>query len=58
MNEIKQKMIEKARNRHTMIYPCSSVHRLEDSFTVEGKRVIFWYNTEDHSTHLIIETLA
>jgi len=58
MNELKKRMIETARRRHNRIFPCASFLNLEDSFTVEGQKLIFWYNTEDHSTHLVVETLC
>jgi hypothetical protein len=58
MNELKKKMIETARSKHPQIYPCASGETLEDCFTIEDNTVIFWYNTEDHSTHLLVEKLA
>ncbi|MBD3315151.1 MAG: hypothetical protein GF344_05145 [Chitinivibrionales bacterium] len=53
MNQIKKKLIEIATKKHEKIYPCVSRGSLDECFTVEGDRIMFWYNTEDHSTHLI-----
>jgi hypothetical protein len=58
MNELKKQMIAQAQSRHRCIFPCYSCSSLEDSFTVENGKVIFWYNTEDHSTHLVVANLA
>ena len=57
MNELKQQMIQKAVKKHSNIFPCSSCRTFEECFTVESNNVIFWYNTEDNSTHLMVEKL-
>ncbi|MBD3390396.1 MAG: hypothetical protein GF418_00140 [Chitinivibrionales bacterium] len=57
MNELKKKMIAEARRQHRVIYPCASHQSLDDCFTVERNSVIFWFNTEDQSTHLVVEKL-
>lgn len=58
MNQIKQKLIETALQRHEKIYPCISRRTLDECFTLEGGRVLFWFNTEDHSTHIISADVA
>ncbi len=57
MNDLKREMIEKARQKHRVIHPCASASTLDDCFTVERNNLIFWYNTEDNSTHLLVEEL-
>jgi hypothetical protein len=58
MNELKKRMIERARREHRAIFPCATRSSLDDCFTVEENEVYFWYNTEDHSTHILIEKYA
>ena len=57
MNELKTRMIRKAEKRHKKIFPCAEKSHFEDRFTNNNDFVFFWYNTEDHSTHLITESL-
>ena len=51
MNELKRHMIIKAREQYSSIVPCSTKDNLTDCFTVENGRLLFWFNTEDHSTY-------
>lgn len=57
MNDLKTRMIRKAEERHKKIYPCAHKTRFDDCFTNNNDFVFFWYNTEDHSTHVITESL-
>jgi len=57
MNDIQNKMIKKAEKMHKKIYPCAEKSNLEDCFTKSNDFVFFWYNTEDHSTHVLTESL-
>ena len=58
MNEIKRKMIETAWRKHRTIYPCGTRRSFDECFTKEQNDLIFWYNTEDQSTHLLVQELA
>ena len=58
MNDLKKKMILKARQQYNRIYPCSSKKNFGDSFTVEENRILFWFNTPDKSTHVLTQELA
>lgn len=58
MNHIKQQLIETALQKHDKIYPCISRQSLDECFTIEGERVLFWFNTEDHSTHILSADVA
>jgi hypothetical protein len=58
MNEIKQKLINRAKMQFKQIYPCSTKKRLKECFTVEDEMMIFWFNTEDDSTHIITQDLV
>ena len=58
MNKIQNYLIRKARRTYKNIYPCKGKDRLEECFTVEGKKIIFWFNTEDRNTHTISAPLS
>ena len=53
MEELKESLIRKALSVHKSIYPCNGKLKLEDCFTVEENRVIFWFNTTDRNTHAL-----
>lgn len=53
MSGVEEAMIEMARRRFHTIYPCSYRHSLEECFTVVGEKQVLWFNTEDHSTHVV-----
>jgi hypothetical protein len=53
MNEMKRKMISQARETFKTIYPCGNKTALIDCFTKMGNKLVFWFNTEDQSTHLL-----
>ena len=53
MDAIKQNLILKARTQHHSIYPCGSRKSLDDCFTVDHGRILFWFNTDDMSTHVV-----
>lgn len=57
MNDIQNRMIKKAEKMHKKIYPCAKKSNLEECFTKNNDFVFFWYNTEDHSTHVLTESL-
>jgi hypothetical protein len=53
MNNLKKNMIRKAMKRYKNIAPCAKHPSLEDCFTIEDDKIYFWFNTEDHSTHVV-----
>ena len=53
MNELKKKMIRKAVQQYHRIYPCGSKQDFSECFTLVDNSMVFWFNTEDHSTHLM-----
>lgn len=57
MEQAKSAMIKEARRTYKNIFPCSNRKSLADCFTVEGDLLLFWFNTEDNSTHLISSAL-
>ncbi len=54
MNEIKKELIRLAQEEYQVILPCTTRRNLDDCFTIEGERVCFWFNTCDHTTHMMI----
>ncbi|MBN1129523.1 MAG: hypothetical protein JXA71_11080 [Chitinispirillaceae bacterium] len=58
MNEMKQTLINQAKREFKQIYPCSTKKKLRECFTVEGNQMIFWFNTEDETTHILMRELA
>lgn len=53
MNEIQDELIETALAQFRRIFPCGNKSKIEEGFTVEGQHLLFWFNTEDNSTHLL-----
>jgi hypothetical protein len=53
MNEFKSKLISEATETFSNIYPCGSKSDFDECFTMNGNHLLFWFNTEDQSTHII-----
>ncbi len=54
MNALKKKLIKRATQAYKHIYPCTNKRSLYECFTSEGERLLFWFNTADNNTHLLI----
>jgi hypothetical protein len=57
MSEIKERMIRQAMMQYGTICLPSSKSSFSDCFSFENNTLIFWFNTEDNSTHLIAEKI-
>lgn len=57
MRNQRARMIKKAEKLHKKIYPCAAKTHLDECFTNNKDFLFFWYNTEDHSTHVITEAI-
>jgi hypothetical protein len=57
MNDLKKKLIHKATQQYKSIRPCAHKAELNECFTVEDNTVLFWFNTEDESTHMVAAEL-
>jgi hypothetical protein len=53
-----RRMIRRARQKFKKIYPCSPEQEFDRCFTIEGEKLLFWFNTDDCSTHLLISESA
>lgn len=54
MTDLHASMIAEARARHGQIAPCSGRADLSECFTQEEGMILFWCNSPDGSTRLII----
>ncbi len=57
MGRVEKELIRKAKSAYKKILPCPHRGKLEECITRDDKHVYFWFNTEDESTHLIVERL-
>jgi hypothetical protein len=53
----KERMIQEARRRYRSIRPCSHRKELGECFTVDHRRLFFWFNTSDESTHVMTRAI-
>lgn len=57
MNKQKIELYRKALKKFSKIYPVGSHDTFEKCFTTFRGNLYFWFDTPDHSTHLISEKL-
>ena len=53
MGEVERRLIDQASRMHEKIYPCCHKRHFNDCFTRHEDQILFWYNTEDQSTHVL-----
>jgi hypothetical protein len=53
MDDLKLKLILQAKKLYNHIDPCGNKDTLYECFTINENKLIFWFNTKDHSTHMI-----
>ena len=53
---IKTSLISRAMEKYNRIFPVKG-KKIEECFSRERDLVLFWYNTEDKSTHIEVGTL-
>jgi hypothetical protein len=53
---VQERLIDKAREKYGEIFPTATKSSFSQCFTsgADGK-LIFWFNTADHSTHVVTE---
>jgi len=54
MDSLKLELIQKALKTHKKIFPCGTKNSFSECFTFQGDKVLFWFDTEDHSTHMVM----
>jgi hypothetical protein len=52
METMYEKLINRAKEKHGVIFPCTIGHSWHDAFTIWENNLLFWYNDEDNSTHV------
>ena len=57
MSKEKKKLVEKARSLYKRIFPCGKKVSFADCFTQDENMLFFWFDTEDHSTHMLVTEL-
>ena len=57
LEEIKQTMVQEAQSTFGKVHLCKRCRTLDDSFTMFDNQLIYWFNTEDDSTHIITRVL-
>jgi hypothetical protein len=57
--DLKQSMVEEARERYGTILPCGSKRELADCFTEERSLgiIIFWFRAPSQSTRVVVRRL-
>lgn len=58
MSALQKRLIEKARRAYKRIFPCTSRQSFEECFTTFGTKCLFWFNTSDNSTHMVIAEIT
>ena len=54
MPATKRELIKQAITKYKRIFPCGEKRRLSECFTREGNELIFWFNTEDRTTRVMV----
>ena len=53
VDAIQKNLIDKARDIFREIAPCGKSRSIEECFTIYGNHLVFWFNTNDGSTHIV-----
>lgn len=54
MENAEKMLVVEAQKRNAVIKPLDGCNSLESCFTREGNRIIFWFLTQDDSSHVLI----
>jgi len=49
-----KKLIRRALKEHSRIFPPAHKRSLKECFTRHNGKIVFWFNTEDRTTHALI----
>jgi hypothetical protein len=52
MSDQQMRLIERAKAKFGMIYPCCGKAEWDECFTQDNGHIILWFNSKDHSTHI------
>ena len=56
MEMLKSALIDRAKNEYKEIYPCGGKSLFDDCFTVEGQKLIFWFNLASGTSCVVYNT--
>lgn len=56
VDEMRQKLMNNALEQYSRIFPCAD-KPFSECFTVDHNRLLFWFNTEDETTHVLTTEL-
>jgi hypothetical protein len=54
---LKQELVNEAFNKHAVVAPVGNRTSLDECFTIESDSLMFWYNDEGNSTHLLVKDI-
>ena len=57
MEDIKRELRQEAEEKHGKIHPPGRMKKLDDCYTVEDNKVLFWFNPEGQTTRVITRDL-
>jgi hypothetical protein len=52
MDTLKMTLLQKALNKYGKIFPCGTKNTFNECYTQFEDMILFWFDTEDHSTHI------
>ncbi len=55
LDKYQKRIIKKAVKRHSRIHPCGDRRSLRECFTECNGKIVLWFDTDDQSTHAIVE---
>jgi hypothetical protein len=58
MSEQKKRLIEKAGRKYGRLSPCGGRKSLDECFTHHGEALLFWFNTDENTTHVEVGETA
>jgi hypothetical protein len=58
METLQMKLFSQAVHNYKKIFPCGTTNSFSDCFTIQDGKLLFWFDTEDHSTHMVMENLG
>jgi len=58
MNERKERLFHTALLQYNRIFPCSECDTWDECYTLENNRILFWFNTDEGTTHLLMDEAA
>jgi hypothetical protein len=58
MEHLRRELLERAEKNYKKIYPVGTRNSFAECFTLQGDKLLFWFDTEDRSTHMVMQSLS